>query len=133
YHLIPLAHELRALGVTARIGFFLHVPLPPPEILCSLPGHRELLATLADYDLIGVQTDTDLRALQNYFSDSFHATPAGGGRIVLPDATHFIGAAFPVGVDPDGIAANATLALTSNAHVNLVASLRGRALAISVD
>ena len=28
YHLFPLAEELRKLGVGARIGFFLHIPLP---------------------------------------------------------------------------------------------------------
>jgi trehalose 6-phosphate synthase len=28
YHLIPLARELRALGVKNRIGFFLHIPWP---------------------------------------------------------------------------------------------------------
>ncbi|MGM2698530.1 trehalose-6-phosphate synthase, partial [Bacillus cereus group sp. Bce037] len=30
YHLIPLAAELRALGCRQRIGFLLHIPLPPP-------------------------------------------------------------------------------------------------------
>jgi trehalose 6-phosphate synthase len=29
YHLIPLAAELRAIGCGQRIGFFLHIPLPP--------------------------------------------------------------------------------------------------------
>ena len=42
YHLFPLAAELRALGVAARIGFFLHVPLPPPSLLRMLPHHEEL-------------------------------------------------------------------------------------------
>jgi trehalose 6-phosphate synthase len=38
YHLIPLAAELRALGCQQRIGFFLHIPLPPPLILAAIPG-----------------------------------------------------------------------------------------------
>jgi len=29
YHLIPLAKALRARGLNNRIGFFLHIPLPP--------------------------------------------------------------------------------------------------------
>ena len=33
YHLIPLAKALRARGLDNRIGFFLHIPMPPPEIL----------------------------------------------------------------------------------------------------
>ncbi|PPS58374.1 hypothetical protein CRX72_15745 [Pantoea sp. BRM17] len=32
YHLLPFAAELRKLGVTNRIGFFLHIPFPTPEI-----------------------------------------------------------------------------------------------------
>ena len=30
YHLIPLARALRARGLSNRIGFFLHIPMPPP-------------------------------------------------------------------------------------------------------
>ncbi|MGA7610664.1 MAG: trehalose-6-phosphate synthase, partial [Xanthobacteraceae bacterium] len=32
YHLMPLARMLRERGHHNRIGFFLHVPFPPPEI-----------------------------------------------------------------------------------------------------
>ena len=39
YHLIPLAAELRAMGCANRIGFFLHVPMPPPEIMAAVPEH----------------------------------------------------------------------------------------------
>jgi Glycosyltransferase family 20 len=37
YHLIPIADALRRRGHANRIGFFLHVPMPPPEVLTSLP------------------------------------------------------------------------------------------------
>jgi len=30
YHLIPMASALRRMGVTNRIGFFLHIPFVPP-------------------------------------------------------------------------------------------------------
>ena len=32
YHLLPFASELRKRGVNNRIGFFLHIPFPTPEI-----------------------------------------------------------------------------------------------------
>ena len=51
YHLIPLAAELRALGCRQRIGFFLHIPLPPPLILAAIPGHDWLIRALFAYDL----------------------------------------------------------------------------------
>ena len=40
YHLIPLAKALRARGLHNRIGFFLHIPLPPPEIITAMPNHE---------------------------------------------------------------------------------------------
>src|ERR1700733_8504278 len=36
YHMIPIAAALRRRGYANRIGFFLHIPFPPPEILTSL-------------------------------------------------------------------------------------------------
>src|SRR5262249_28331377 len=38
YHLIPFAKAIRARGHQNRIGFFLHIPLPPPEILTAMPN-----------------------------------------------------------------------------------------------
>ena len=40
YHLMPLAKALRDLGHKNRIGFFLHIPCPPPEMLTALPQPR---------------------------------------------------------------------------------------------
>ncbi|MBZ4328808.1 trehalose-6-phosphate synthase, partial [Mycobacterium tuberculosis] len=37
YHLLPFASELRKRGVNNRIGFFLHIPFPTPEIFNALP------------------------------------------------------------------------------------------------
>ncbi len=42
YHLIPLAAELRARGIKNRIGFFLHIPWPPPDIWFAMPAHYRL-------------------------------------------------------------------------------------------
>jgi trehalose 6-phosphate synthase len=59
YHLIPLAKMLRDRGHRNRIGFFLHIPFPPPEILTALPNHDWLIPQLAAYDLVGFQTTND--------------------------------------------------------------------------
>ena len=56
YHLVPLAKALRERGHKNRIGFFLHIPCPPPEILTALPHHERLIPSLCDYDLVGFQT-----------------------------------------------------------------------------
>lgn len=59
YHLLPFASELRKRGVNNRIGFFLHIPFPTPEIFNALPPHDELLEQLCDFDLLGFQTEND--------------------------------------------------------------------------
>ena len=59
YHLIPMAAELRAMGYANRIGFFLHIPLPPPLVLAAIPQHEWLMRSLSAYDLVGFQTETD--------------------------------------------------------------------------
>ncbi|HMO43096.1 MAG TPA: trehalose-6-phosphate synthase, partial [Phenylobacterium sp.] len=56
YHMIPLARELRRLGVKNRIGFFLHIPWPAHQLLITLPTHKALVESLFDYDLLGFQT-----------------------------------------------------------------------------
>src|SRR5271165_7038991 len=46
YHLMMLGRELRTLGHRNRIGFFLHTPCAPPDILQTLPLHKEILGGL---------------------------------------------------------------------------------------
>ncbi|HSY55727.1 MAG TPA: trehalose-6-phosphate synthase, partial [Bradyrhizobium sp.] len=48
-----LAKALRERGHKNRIGFFLHIPCPPPEILTALPHHERLIPSLCEYDLVG--------------------------------------------------------------------------------
>ena len=59
YHLIPIADALRRRGHANRIGFFLHVPMPPPEVMTCLPNHEQLIPLLLQYDVVGFQTDGD--------------------------------------------------------------------------
>src|SRR5476649_314653 len=50
YHLMPLGRELRRLGIDQPIGFFLHTPFPPVELLRVLPNHRDLMEAMCEYD-----------------------------------------------------------------------------------
>ena len=59
YHLMLLGRELRMRGHRNRIGFFLHTPCAPPDILQTLPQHKEILGGLTYYDLVGFQTEND--------------------------------------------------------------------------
>jgi len=69
YHLIPLAAELRALGVANRIGFYLHIPFPPWQTFMAIPEHEALARGLAAYDLIGLQTKSDVSNLIDYMAN----------------------------------------------------------------
>lgn len=98
YHLIPLADELRALGCKQRIGFFLHIPLPPPQILAAIPAHDWLVRCLFAYDLVGLQTEVDVEHFRRY------TTQEAGGRLLSASRMSAYGRqttvqAFPIGVD----------------------------------
>lgn len=143
YHLIPLAAELRKLGVGNRIGFFLHVPFPSADIVASLPQHRELFGQLNDYDLIGMQTANDAAHLAEYLHDQagtvpMHTTPVGSTSVnggLWRTATNRllrIGA-FPIGIDVQAISAQAETATDASEVQRLRASLGERRLVIGVD
>jgi len=99
YHLIPLARELRALGVTARIGFFLHVPLPPSSLLALLPHHELLFPSWMEYDVIGTQTAADAEALQSYLLRYAHADLDGDNHLRGTDGNICHIGVFPIGID----------------------------------
>jgi trehalose 6-phosphate synthase len=89
YHLLLLGEELRRRGWRGRIGFFLHIPLPPAAEWARLPGAVELARSLAAYDLVGVQTERDVRAARAILE-------ASGAAEVSKRV-----AAFPIGIDPE--------------------------------
>lgn len=53
YHLMLLPSMLRNLFSEIMIGFFLHIPFPPPELFMQLPWRKKLLEGLLGCDLIG--------------------------------------------------------------------------------
>ena len=136
YHLIPFAQALRALGVKNRIGFFLHIPFPAPQILLSVPRHRELVEALCAFDLLGFQTEPDLRAFCDYIATEADGTlERDGAKLVRIDAfgQTLRAAAYPIGVYPDEIAALAKDG-ESGRDVEIVkATLHHRKLVMSVD
>ncbi|WP_119678203.1 alpha,alpha-trehalose-phosphate synthase (UDP-forming) [Indioceanicola profundi] len=132
YHLIPLASELRRLGVGNRIGFFLHTPLPSPDVLVALPGHAALTEALAAYDLVGFQTRRDLHAFQSYIREEAGGEVTDDGHI-LAFSRVFRAGAFPIGIDTPTMETLSTEAAESEEARRLRDSLAGRSLIIGVD
>jgi len=123
YHLIPLGQELRARGVRNRIGFFLHTPFVPPELIHALPHANELLGSFRAYDVVGFHT-LGYRAA---FLACMQAVPG----IELQRLPHVI--VDPIGIDADRFAAMAAASLRGAEARRIKASLAGRLLAIGVD
>jgi trehalose 6-phosphate synthase len=131
YHLIPLAKALRERGHENRIGFFLHIPFPPLEIITALPNHDRLIPTLGEYDLAGFQTEDDVANFLRYLAKECNLTPRAGAVSI---GAHTLQVeAFPVGVETDAFARLARRAVRSEFVREVVASLSDRAMIIGVD
>jgi trehalose 6-phosphate synthase len=132
YHLIPLAKALRERGHKNKIGFFLHIPCPPPEMLTALPNHEQLIPALCHYDLVGFQTEVDASNFARYLANECGLSWSKGSSFHFGDRVVQIGT-FPVGVETKGLARLARRAIESEFVRDVLGSLSGRAMIIGVD
>ncbi len=132
YHLIPLARALRERGHENRIGFFLHIPFPPPELLTAVPKHERLILSLCHYDLVGFQTERDADNFARYLSNECNMPRRDDRTFIAGQRTVRLGA-FPVGVETAEFNRLARRAMKSEFVQEVLASLSGRAQIIGVD
>lgn len=132
YHLMPLAAELRALGCTNRIGFFLHIPLPPQQILAAIPGHDWLMRALFAHDLVGFQSNTDMLHFTRYVEAEAKAQHLGDGRWRAFNRTLAAGA-FPIGIDVQEFDALTQAADAQDMFTRMRREHEGRSLMVGVD
>jgi trehalose 6-phosphate synthase len=131
YHFLALGAELRALGVTHPLGFFLHTPWPAHDIFSGVPHHRELVEAMLAYDLIGFQTEGDRDNFLSYVDGELGLDTTGG--VVMSRYGVSRCAVFPIGIDPAKFAAHAAKAASHPDVSRLRRSLNGEKLAIGVD
>src|SRR5690606_39152214 len=93
-------------GIGAPLGFFLHTPFPSPDTFTGLPfaWRLDLVRGLCAYDLVGFQTERDLRNFLDVFTREL------GGRAGPDDTIDAFGrrvrlGVFPIGIDAEGFAA----------------------------
>jgi trehalose 6-phosphate synthase len=98
YHLFSLAAELRAHGAKQRIGFFLHIPFPPPGVLLAVPVHQWLVKSLFSYDVVGFQTNADVVNFQRFVAEHVAGEIGTDDRVTAFGRT-VIARAFPIGID----------------------------------
>jgi trehalose 6-phosphate synthase len=131
YHFLALGAELRDLGVTRPLGFFLHTPWPVRAVMEGVPHHRELVEAMLAYDLIGFQTEDDCENFLEYLSSGLGLESEDG--VVTSRHGKSRVAVFPIGIDAEKFALQAAKAVSHPDVSRLRRSLNGEKLAIGVD
>ncbi len=98
YHLQLVPQLLRELRPDLLIGFFLHVPFPPPELFMQLPRRAELLAGMLGADLVGFQRPQAAHNVAQLASKLLGAQGADDA-ITMRDGRVVRTGAFPVSID----------------------------------
>ena len=132
YHLMAMPAMLRARGITAPIGFFLHIPFPSADMRARGPEAGALSRHLVSADLIGFQTQNDVEN----FAEAAHrlagATRLTGGWLHVDGRRVRLGA-FPVEIEAREFAATAEHAWRAAPTERLRRSLQGQKLVLGVD
>ncbi len=132
YHLMCMPAMLRAQGVTAPIGFFLHIPFPSPDVLNSVPEAGALVRDLLACDLLGFQTQNDLDNFAEAAVRLSGASRLPGGSLKMGEHEVRLGV-FPVEIEAREFAGIAEDAWRSVPAERLRRSLAGQQLILGVD
>ncbi|MBB6404557.1 trehalose-6-phosphate synthase [Arthrobacter sp. AZCC_0090] len=107
YQLQLVPSMLRAARPDLRIGFFNHIPFPPPEIFAQLPWRQAIIEGLLGADLVGFQRPSDaanfMRSARRFLGASVKQQQI---HVKGPDGqiTHIARAqAFPISIAVDRI------------------------------
>ena len=102
YHLMLTASALRQAGVHARMGFFLHIPFPSPDVFEKLPWKKPILKSLLEFDVIGFQGDRDrsnfVSCLERLLPEAT-VEPGTPHLLVSQEGRRTVVGTFPIGID----------------------------------
>lgn len=131
YHFLPLGAELRARGVTGRIGFFMHIPWPAPDVFLTLPGAGRLLRDMTAYDVIGFQTEHDAQNFALCLERSL--TLHRRGDELICGERRFRTGCYPISIDTAAFTRRAAQAVGEPVLRRLRDTLPGQKLVVGVD
>lgn len=132
YHLLSMAAVLRARGVMAPIGFFLHIPFPSADILANMPESAALVRSLLSSDLIGFQTANDVENFAEAAQRLAGATRQPGDKLIVGGRSVRLGV-FPVEIEAKEFAEQAEESWRAPPTERLRRSLGGQKLILGVD
>ncbi|MFT7599445.1 MAG: trehalose 6-phosphate synthase [Acidimicrobiales bacterium] len=100
YQLQLVPGFLRELRPDLRIGYFLHIPFPSPELFCQLPWRRELTLGAIGADLVGFQSPADAGNFHRLAITLGAATRTSKTGLEI-DGRSVQVRSFPIGIDYD--------------------------------
>ncbi len=103
YQLQLVPQFLRAMRPDLKIGFFLHIPFPPPELFAQLPWRRQILEGLLGADLIGFQRDGAAANFEK-LAELFTGATLVDDQLVVEDGREVLSRAFPISIQVDEVA-----------------------------
>jgi trehalose 6-phosphate synthase/phosphatase len=131
YHLMLVPGLIRERRPDARIGFFLHIPFPAPEVFRILPWRRELLMGVLGADLVGFHT----HSYAQHFASAVRSQcglDSSHDRVRVEGRTVRLGH-FPMGPDVEQFARLAHDPAVRDETARIREESRGRFLFLGVD
>ncbi len=98
YQLQLVPGILRELRPDLRIGYFLHIPFPPPELFVALPWRNAIVNGILGADLAGFQTPDSAGNFHRLAVRLGLAERASADTLRCGDRT-VVARAFPIGID----------------------------------
>jgi len=133
YHLLLLPQLLRERHPELRIGMFLHIPFPAPELFARLPWRESLLGGMLAADSLGFHTeqyrDNFLRTVQRVLPDA----TVLGDRVVRGDGRRVRALVHPISIDTADFARLARDPATDREVAALREQFHDRTVLLGVD
>ena len=131
YQLMLLPEMVRVMRPKAKIGFFLHIPFPSPELFLGSSHATSLAKGLLGADLIGMHTT----AYCEHFLDSCRELGIGvvaPRKVMLPERIVRV-ADVPIGIDYKKFADASKSLEVSLEHKKLLWKYRGKKVILTID
>jgi trehalose 6-phosphate synthase len=133
YHLMLAPEMLRQRVRNAAIGYFLHIPFPPPELIGRLPWGNALLDGLLGADSIGFHTEWYRENFVRSVRRARRDVTVSGTVLHLPDGRSVRTAAHPISIDVDEFSSLAVADETERELAQLREQFEGRHIMLGVD
>jgi trehalose 6-phosphate synthase len=133
YHLMLVPELLRSRGAERPIGFFLHIPFPPPELFARLPWRTQVLRGLLAADIVTLQTEEyreNFLAVCRRLRDD---AAVSGTTVHLPDGGVVKTTVHGASVDFDGMVEDAQAVGVERTLRRMQKQFAGRRVLMGVD